>query len=130
MTDPCKTVSGRIKYARERAEMTAKAMRGTLQERGITLSKTGLHRLETVDAKNPNLKLIAAIGDITNVSPSWLLFGEGTPESGSDRNATVRIRAVNAIEEIAQVLNLTGRQRSTIENWIRSVRESTRKRRN
>lgn len=93
-------------------------------EYGIDLSKTGLHRLETVESRNPNLKLIQAIAEITRVSPSWILFGEGTAVPGEQVGAAIRSRVVDTIELMVGALDLTARQDSTIRNWLKSVRES------
>ena len=93
-------------------------------EHGIDLSKTGLHRLETVEAKNPNLKLIQAIAEITRVSPSWILFGEGTSVPGEQVGAAIRSRVIDTIELMVGALDLTTRQDSTIRNWLKSVRAS------
>lgn len=91
---------------------------------GIDLSKTGLHRLENTEAKNPNLKLIQAIAEITRVSPSWILFGEGTSVPGEQVGAAIRSRVIDTIELMVGALDLTARQDSTIQNWLKSVRET------
>ena len=58
-------IASRIRNAREQAQMPPAELRKILREDyGIDLSKTGLHRLETVEAKNPNLKQIQAIAKI------------------------------------------------------------------
>ena len=41
--------------------MDPAALRERLREHGIVLSKTGLHRLETTEPKNPNLKIIEGL---------------------------------------------------------------------
>ncbi len=94
------------------------------EDYGIDLSKTGLHRLETAEAKNPNLKLIQAIAEITRVSPSWILFGEGTSVPGEQVGAAIRSRVIDTIELMVGALDLTSRQDSTIRNWLKSVRET------
>ena len=63
------SIAGRIRAAREQAQMAPAALRAELRKRGIDLSKTGLHRLETIEPTNPNLKIIEAIAEITKVSP-------------------------------------------------------------
>ncbi len=119
------SIAGRIRAAREQAQLQAAELRRLLRDDyGIDLSKTGLHRLETVDPKNPNLKLIQAIAEVTRVSPSWILFGEGTPLQGEQVSAAVRSRVIDTIELMIGALSLTARQDSTIRNWLKSVRES------
>jgi DNA helicase IV len=54
------SIAGRIRAAREQAQMAPAALRAELRKRGIDLSKTGLHRLETIEPTNPNLKIIEA----------------------------------------------------------------------
>lgn len=93
-------------------------------EYGIDLSKTGLHRLETAESRNPNLKLIQAIAESTRVSPSWILFGEGTSVPGEQVGAAIRSRVIDTIELMVGALDLNARQESTIRNWLKSVRES------
>ena len=94
------------------------------EEYGVDLSKTGLHRLETVESKNPNLKLIQAIAKITRVSPSWILFGEGTSVPGDEVGAAIRSRVIDTIELMLGALDLNARQESTIKNWLKNVREN------
>ena len=118
-------IAGRIRTAREQARMQPAELRRILREDyGIDLSKTGLHRLETAEAKNPNLKLIQAIAEITRVSPSWILFGEGTSVPGEQVGAAIRSRVIDTIELMVGALDLTSRQDSTIRNWLKSVRET------
>ena len=118
-------IASRIRAAREQAQMQPAELRRVLRdEHGIDLSKTGLHRLETVEAKNPNLKLIQAIAEITRVSPSWILFGEGTSVPGEQVGAAIRSRVIDTIELMVGALDLTTRQDSTIRNWLKSVRAS------
>ena len=88
------------------------------------VSKTGLHRLETQNPKNPNLSLIQAIAAITNVSPSWILFGEGSITKPDEFGQAIRGRVVDTIELLVGALDLTARQDSTMTNWLKSVRES------
>ena len=99
-------------------------LRAQLREAGIDLSKAGLHRVETQDPKNPNLKLIKAIAVATNVSPSWILFGEGSAIPGEQVGVAIRGRVVDTIELLVSALDLNARQQSTIENWMKSVRSS------
>ncbi|MEM7432175.1 MAG: hypothetical protein AAF351_09650 [Pseudomonadota bacterium] len=124
MKKPKTTVADRIKRAREQAQLSPVELRHALRERGIDLSKTGLYRLESIDAKNPNLKLIQAIAEITNVSPSWILFGEGAAVPGNEVGKAIRGRVIDTIELMVGALDLTARQESTIQNWLRSVREN------
>jgi transcriptional regulator with XRE-family HTH domain len=117
------TIASRIRTAREQAQMPPAELRRVLRsDHGIDLSKTGLHRLETVEAKNPNLKLIEAIAETTRVSPSWILFGEGTSVPGEQVGAAIRSRVIDTIELMVGALDLTARQDSTIRNWLKSVR--------
>ena len=119
-------IASRIRHAREQAQMPPAELRKLLREDyGIDLSKTGLHRLETVDAKNPNLKQIQAIAKITRVSPSWILFGEGTSVPGDEVGAAIRSRVIDTIELMLGALDLNARQESTIKNWLKSVRENS-----
>lgn len=99
-----------------------------MREYGIDLSKTGLHRLETTEPKNPNLKLIEAIAEITNVSPAWILFGKGPSVPDTEVGSAIRSRVIDTIELMASALDLSARQRSTLQNWLRSLRETTPKR--
>ena len=118
-------IASRIRNAREQAQMPLAELRKILREDyGIDLSKTGLHRLETVEAKNPNLKQIQAIAKITRVSPSWILFGEGTSVPGDKVGAAIRSRVIDTIELMLGALDLNARQESTINNWLKNVREN------
>ena len=119
------TIAARIRHAREQAQMPPAELRERLRkDYRIDLSKTGLHRLENVEAKNPNLKLIQAIAKITRVSPSWILFGEGTSVPGEEVGAAIRSRVIDTIELMLGALDMTARQESTINNWLKSVREN------
>jgi transcriptional regulator with XRE-family HTH domain len=119
------TIASRIRHAREQAQMPSAELRQILREDfGIDLSKTGLHRLETVESRNPNLKLIQAIARITRVSPSWLLFGEGTSVPGDEVGSAIRSRVIDTIELMVGALDMTARQESTIMNWLKSMREN------
>ena len=111
-----------------RAQMEPAELRAQLREYGIDLSKTGLHRLETTEPKNPNLKLIEAIAEITNVSPGWILFGKGPSIPESEVGAAIRDRVIDTIELMAGALDLTSRQESTLHNWLKSVRNTKPKR--
>lgn len=108
--------------------MEPAALRAALREYGIDLSKTGLHRLETMEPKNPNLKIIEAIAEITNVSPGWILFGKGPSVPGTEVGTAIRSRVIDTIELLAGALDLTTRQESTLQNWLKSVRNSKPKR--
>lgn len=121
-------IAGRIRSARQRARMDPAALRTRLREYGIDLSKTGLHRLETTEPKNPNLKIIEAIADITNVSPGWILFGKGPSVPDTEVGAAIRSRVIDTIELMAGALDLTARQESTLHNWLKSVRNTRPKR--
>lgn len=125
MKTPTSNIATRIRHAREQAQMPPAELRKILREDyGIDLSKTGLHRLETVDAKNPNLKQIQAIAKITRVSPSWILFGEGTSVPGDEVGFAIRSRVIDTIELMLGALDLNARQESTINNWLKNVREN------
>ncbi|MEO0366349.1 MAG: helix-turn-helix transcriptional regulator [Pseudomonadota bacterium] len=117
-------IAARIRTARERAQLEPTELREALAALGLDVSKTGLHRLETQDPKNPNLSLIEAIASITNVSPSWILFGEGATTKPDEFGQAIRSRVVDTIELLVGALDLTTRQESTINNWMKSVRES------
>ena len=121
-------IAGRLRAARMRAQMEPAELRARLREYGIDLSKTGLHRLETTEPKNPNLKLIEAIAEITNVSPGWILFGKGPSIPDSEVGAAIRGRVIDTIELMAGALDLTSRQESTLQNWLKSVRATEPKR--
>jgi len=119
------TIASRIRHAREQAQMPSAELRKILREDyGIDLSKTGLHRLENVESRNPNLKLIQAIAKITRVSPSWILFGEGTSVPGEEVGSAIRSRVIDTIELMSGALDMTARQESTITNWLKSMREN------
>lgn len=108
--------------------MDPAALRAELREYGIDLSKTGLHRLETTEPKNPNLKIIEAIAEITNVSPAWILFGKGPSVPESEVGTAIRSRVIDTIELMSGALDLTARQESTLHNWLKSVRDTKPKR--
>ena len=108
--------------------MEPAALRAELREYGIELSKTGLHRLETTEPKNPNLKIIEAIAEITNVSPGWILFGKGPSTPDTQVGRLVRGRVIDTIELLADALELNARQQSTLRNWLKSVRANKPKR--
>ncbi|MEM7081540.1 MAG: hypothetical protein AAF465_02320 [Pseudomonadota bacterium] len=124
MSDEPQNIAERIRAARLRARMEPAALRAALREYGIDLSKTGLHRLETTEPKNPNLKIIEAIAEITRVSPGWILFGKGPSIPEKEVGAAIRGRVVDTIELMSGALDLTARQQSTIQNWLKSVRET------
>lgn len=118
------SISQRIRRAREKAQMEPAALRRQLQKRGIELSKTGLHRLETTEPRNPNLKLIEAIAEITNVSAGWILFGKGPAIPADDVGTAIRDRVIDTIELMSDALDLTARQEKILENWLASVRST------
>lgn len=128
MQDEPRNIAERIRSARQRAQMEPAELRARLREYGIDLSKTGLHRIETTEPKNPNLKAIEAIAEITRVSPGWILFGKGPSMPGSEASAAIRSRVVDTIELMSGALDLTARQESTLRNWLKSVRETRPKR--
>ncbi|MEM7764757.1 MAG: hypothetical protein AAF290_11895 [Pseudomonadota bacterium] len=118
------SIASRIRSAREQAQMEPAELRVQLRDHGIDLSKAGLHRVETQNPKNPNLKLIKAIAQITRVSPSWILFGEGSAIPGDQVGQAIRGRVIDTIELLVSALDLNSRQQSTIENWLHSVRQT------
>lgn len=126
--DNLSDIPGRIRTARKRAQMEPAELRARLREHGIDLSKTGLHRLETTEPKNPNLKIIEAIAEITSVSPGWLLFGKGPSVPDTEVGSAIRGRVIDTIELMAGALDLTARQESTLHNWLESVRKTRPKR--
>ncbi|MFK8015000.1 MAG: helix-turn-helix domain-containing protein [Gammaproteobacteria bacterium] len=128
MSDEPSNIAERLRHARNRAQMEPAELRERLRDYAIDLSKTGLHRLETTEPRNPNLKLIEAIADITNVSPGWILFGKGPSMAPTEVGAAIRGRVVDTIELMAGALDLTARQTSTLQNWLKSVRETKPKR--
>lgn len=117
-------IAQRIRWARERAQLEPAQLRTAMRERGVDLSKAGLHRLETQDPKNPSLKLITAISEVTKVSPSWLLFGAGTSTQPEKVGLAIRDRVIDTIELMIGALDLTTRQESTIERWLESVKST------
>ena len=128
MQDKPSNIAGRIRAARRRAQMDPAALRTQLREYGIDLSKTGLHRLETTEPKNPNLKVVEAIAEITNVSPGWILFGKSPTVTDTEVGAAIRNRVIDTIELMSGALDLTTRQESTLHNWLKSVRDTKPKR--
>ena len=118
-------IAARIREARLRAQLEPAELRELLREKGVELSKTGLHRLETTEPRNPNLKQIEAIAEITNVSPGWLLFGKGPSVPEQEVGAAIRGRVIDTIELMSGALDLTTRQESTLKNWLKSVRSSS-----
>ena len=120
-----KTIPDRIRAARQKARLEPAELRERLREKGIDLSKTGLYRLETKEPRNPNLKQIEAIAEITNTPPGWILFGKGPSVADKEVGAAIRGRVIDSIEIMSGALDLTARQQSTLENWLESVRAST-----
>jgi len=116
-------IAGRLREAREQAQMAPAELRAALHERGFELSKTGLHRLEASEPKNPNVKIIKAIADITNVSPGWILFGQGASVPHGEVEARVRRQVIDTIEMMSGALDLTARQQTALDNWLQSVRD-------
>lgn len=119
------TIADRIRQARKQAQLDPAALRQELRSHGLELSKTGLHRLETSEPKNPNLKLIAAIAEITSVSPAWLLFGKGPAIPERQVGKAIRGRIIDTIEMMAGALDLTSQQDKSLEKWLVSVRKTT-----
>ena len=117
------SISARIRLAREQAQIDAVQIRKALQARGIELSKTGWHRLETIEPKNPSLKLIEAIAEITKVSPAWLLFGKGPAVPSNEVNAAIRNRVLETIELMSRSLDMTAKQQQSFDGWMSSMRE-------
>lgn len=99
-------------------------LRDALRKKGIALSKAGLHRIETEEPKNPNLKLIEAIATITHVSPAWILFEDGPSVPQSELSRAVRVRILDTIELMAESLELTQVQEKSLKKWLKSVRLS------
>lgn len=102
--------------------MEPSELRQQLKHKGIDLSKTGLYRLETTEPKNPNLKQIEAIAEITRISPGWLLFGKGTALPADEAGAAIRERVIDTIELLAEALELNARQDQSLRKWLSSVR--------
>lgn len=124
MTLPSPSISARIRHAREQARLEPKALREALSKKGFDLSKTGLHRLETIEPTNPSVKLIEAIAEVTNVSPGWLLFGQGTSLQADAAANAIRGRVLDTIELMSQALDMNGRQRTSFDKWLASMRST------
>ena len=124
MTSPSSSISARIRHAREQARLEPKALREALAQKGFDLSKTGLHRLETIEPMNPSVKLMEAIAQVTNVSPGWLLFGTGTALKADAAANAIRGRVLDTIELMSQALDMTGRQQSSFDKWLASMRST------
>ncbi len=118
------SISYRIRDARDRAGLAPVELRKNLAARGINLSKTGLHRLETSEPVNPNLKLMNAIADATHVTPEWLLFGSGSARPDEKIGSAIRARVIDTIAFMAGSLDLTPKQEQDLESWLESVRKS------
>ena len=118
------SISDRIREARNRSGLGPAALRKMLAGKGINLSKTGLHRLETAEPVNPNLKLMIAIAEATHVTPEWLLFGTGSPRPDEKIGPAIRARVIDTIAFMAGALDLTPEQEGDLEVWLKSVRES------
>ena len=118
------SISNRIRDARDRSGLAPAELRKILAQMGINLSKTGLHRLETSEPVNPNLKLMIAIAEATHVTPQWLLFGEGSPRPDEKIGPAIRARVIDTIAFMAGALDLTPEQESNLASWLKSVRES------
>ena len=124
VTSPGPSISARIRHAREQARLEPKALREALAKKGFDLSKTGLHRLETIEPMNPSVKLIEAIAEVTNVSPGWLLFGTGTALKADAAANAIRGRVLDTIELMSQALDMTSRQRTSFDKWLVSMRST------
>lgn len=118
------SISRRIRDARKRSGLAPAELRKMLAQKGINLSKTGLHRLETSEPVNPNLKLMIAIADATHVTPEWLLFGKGSPRPDEKIGPAIRARVIDTIAFMAGALDLTKTQERDLESWLTSVRNS------
>lgn len=118
------SISNRIRDARDRSGLAPAELRKILAQMGINLSKTGLHRLETSEPVNPNLKLMIAIAEATHVTPQWLLFGEGSPRPDEKIGPAIRARVIDTIAFMAGALDLTPEQERNLASWLKSVRES------
>jgi transcriptional regulator with XRE-family HTH domain len=118
------SIAERIRAAREQAQMEPAALRHALKAKGFELSKTGLHRLETVEPTNPNLRLVQAIAEITNVTPSWLLFGQGAAIPAKELGSAIRGRVLDTIELVSRALDLTAKQQRVLDDWLESVRST------
>ena len=118
------SISDRIRDARDRSGLAPAELRKMLAANGINLSKTGLHRLETSEPVNPNLKLMIAIAEATHVTPEWLLFGTGSPRPDEKIGPAIRARVIDTIAFMAGALDLTREQERNLEAWLKSVRES------
>ena len=118
------SISNRIRDARDRSGLAPAELRKILAQMGINLSKTGLHRLETSEPVNPNLKLMIAIAEATHVTPEWLLFGEGSPRPDEKIGPAIRARVIDTIAFMAGALDLTPEQERDLESWLKSVRKS------
>ena len=124
VTSPSASISARIRHAREQARLEPKALREALARKGFDLSKTGLHRLETIEPMNPSVKLMEAIAQVTNVSPGWLLFGTGTALKADAAANAIRGRVLDTIELMSQALDMTGRQQTSFDKWLASMRST------
>lgn len=124
MTSPGPSISARIRHSREQARLEPKALREALAKKGFDLSKTGLHRLETIEPMNPSVKLIEAIAEVTNVSPGWLLFGTGTALQADAAANAIRGRVLDTIELMSQALDMTARQQTSFDKWLASMRST------
>ena len=118
------SISRRIRDARIRSGLAPAELRKILSGKGIKLSKTGLHRLETSEPVNPNLKLMIAIAEATHVTPEWLLFGKGSPRPDEKIGPAIRARVIDTIAFMAGALDLTEKQERDLEGWLKSVRKS------
>ena len=99
------SISKRIREAPNRSGLGPAELRKTLAGKGIILSKTELHRLETSKPINPNLKLMIAIAEETHVTPEWLLFGTGSPRPDEKIGPAIRARVIDTIAFMAGTLD-------------------------
>ena len=118
------TISQRIKLAREDAQLEPAELRDRLRKKGIELSKTGLHRLETTEPRNPNLKQIEDIAEITNASPGWILFGKGPAIEQTQVGDAIRSRVIDTIELMSNALDMTKEQNKALKDWLKSMRKT------
>ena len=84
-------------------------MRARLKDAGLSVSKQLLHRYETVEARNPNLTIVAGIAEVTGFSPGWLLFGKG------------QVFVEDPFTQIVRAVNLEYLYRRPKKHWPRAA---------
>lgn len=86
---PGDTLGGRIVYAREQRGLTTAQL-----ARRVGVTTETLHEWET-DRAEPRSNRLLTLSGMLNVSPTWLLTGEGdSPVDGMNETEMMRIRAV------------------------------------